>query len=753
MNSKFGGRRAIAAIVVALLAVAVWLAFAETGHPNPADAPTEPIPAIPYRPREDISTDGFGYLSAKVWPWAKTAGLEEIRGRWLETAPRLLRALDAGIADPDSAPAARVRLMIDKSCVLNAEGRPLEAYRLLERTRAIVEDNPSIAGRWLYSVVFYQGVAALRHGETENCVLCRGESSCILPIAKAAIHANPDGSRWAIRHFDEYLDRFPDDDQVRWLLNVAHMTLGQYPHGIDPARRVSLDRFANSEFDIGRFRDVGHLVGVNRFNRAGGAVLEDFDGDGLLDLALTDWFATEPMAFYRNTGNGTFEDRSKSAGLEGQYGGLNLVQADHDNDGRPDLFVVRGAWLDNPIRPSLLRNLGDGKFADVTEAAGVTEPMNSNCAAWADYDNDGFLDLFVCGETRRNFLYRNKGDGTFEEVGREAGLAPTKRMCKGAAWIDFDNNGDSDLYLNNLQDRPQFFRNNGNGTFTDATEPVGIDGPEGGFSCWAFDYDNDGWLDLFATRYDFELKDVIRGVTGRKAAESYNRLYRNVEGKRFENVTGEAGLDTAFATMGSNYADFDNDGFLDFYLGTGAPDLAALVPNRMFKNVGGTRFAEITGSSGTGHLQKGHGVACGDWNRDGHVDIVIETGGTVAGDRYHTVLFQNPGQGNGSVTVKLRGTKSNRSAIGARIKAVTSGPEPRTIHRHVSSGSSFGANPLEQTIGLGKAESIATLEIHWPTSGTTQVFRGIPAGRIVEIEEFAKEYKATPRKPIPLPKG
>ena len=206
-----------------------------------------------------------------------------------------------------------------------------------------------------------------------------------------------------------------------------------------------------------------------------------------------------------------------------------------------------------------------------------------------------------------------------------------------------------------------------------------------------------------------------------------------------------------FATMGCNFADFDNDGWLDFYLGTGDPNLALLVPNRMFKNVRGSRFAEITGTSGTGHLQKGHGVACGDWDSDGDVDIFIETGGAVNGDKYHNVLFQNPGQGNNWLTVKLTGKKSNRAAIGARIKVVTAGADPITIHRHVTSGSSFGANPLRQTIGLAKADRVATLQIDWPTSGTTQVFRDIAANQLIEITELENTYKTSRPKPIPLP--
>ena len=168
---------------------------------------------------------------------------------------------------------------------------------------------------------------------------------------------------------------------------------------------------------------------------------------------------------------------------------------------------------------------------------------------------------------------------------------------------------------------------------------------------------------------------MVKGLLGQPHSRHSNRLFRNLNGKGFEDMTKEAGLDMVFATMGSNFGDFDNDGFLDMYLGTGEPDLATLVPNRMFKNVGGKRFAEITASSGTGHLQKGHGVACGDWDRDGDVDLFIEMGGAVNGDKYHNILFQNPGQGNHWLTVKLVGKKTNRAAIGARIKVVTAGEQ------------------------------------------------------------------------------
>ncbi len=318
---------------------------------------------------------------------------------------------------------------------------------------------------------------------------------------------------------------------------------------------------------------------------------------------------------------------------------------------------------------------------------------------------------------------------------------------KGCAWIDYDNDRDPDLFVNSMGGLSRLYPNDG-GRFTDVSGPMGIDGPRNGFSCWAWDYDNDGWLDLFATSYDRSLADVVRGLVGQTHYKSSGRLFHNAGGRRFEDHLHEAGLDMVFSAMGSNFGDLDNDGFLDMYLGTGDPDLGMLVPNRAFRNVDGRRFAEITGGTGTGHLQKGHAVAFGDYDEDGDVDIFIQMGGPSNGDRYHNILFRNPGRGHHWLTVKLIGRKTNRAAIGARIKVVTAGEAPMTIHRHISSGSSFGANPLRQTIGLGKAVRVARLEVDWPTSGTTQVFRDIDADRSIEINELDAGYRSSDVAPI-----
>jgi len=728
-----------------------------------------------FLPRGKVDTGGFSVVGPSIDPWEPTASLAEISERWKKPGYKLISKLEEKLKTARRARDQRKvgSILLTDAMLFNSEGEPNRGYQVLEEARSIVEGDNDLLRECLYSLIYVQGVTALRRGENDNCIMCRGEGSCILPIAPAAVHTNPTGSRLAVRHFTEYLEQFPDDLEVRWLLNLAHMTLGEHPGKVDPRFLISLDRFRNSEFDIGKFRDVGHLTGVNHFNQAGGAIMEDFDNDGLLDLVITNFDCTQPMTCYRNTGDGKFVDRTKEAGVTDQLGGLVCYQADYDNDGHMDIFIPRGAWMPRPIRPSLLRNNGAGVFADVTESAGLLAAVNSNAAAWADYDNDGWIDLFVGCERQPQRLYHNRGDGTFEEVAGKAGVQGSPRVqedgkvaevaggpgmqgsarlcCKGCAWIDFDNDRFPDLFLDNLTGTAELYRNNRDGTFTNVTSEMGIDGPHHGFSCWAWDYDNDGWLDIFATSYDRTLGEVVKGLLGEPHIRYSNRLFRNLKGKRFENVTKESGLDMVFATMGSNYGDFDNDGFLDMYLSTGDPSIATLIPNRMFKNVNGQRFAEITGSSGTGHLQKGHAVACGDWDRDGDVDLFVEMGGALNGDKYHNVLFQNPGQGNNWLTVKLVGKKTNRAAIGARIKVITAGKEPLTIYRHVSSGSSFGGNSLQQTIGLAKADRVALLEIHWPTSGTTQVFRDVAVDQAIEINEFVEPYRPLNWRPIPQP--
>ena len=277
------------------------------------------------------------------------------------------------------------------------EGKFLEAASWLEKaleTSRTVE-IPASARNRLMAIL---GVIAIRRGEIENCLECVGPSSCIFPIDKRAVHRNQSGSREAIRWFTAFLDESPRDLRVIWLLNIAYMTLGEHPEKV-PRKYLLPTELFRSQGDVGRFENLAMPVGLGARgpNLAGGSVFDDFNGDGLPDLFTTSLDADLGASLYINRGDGTFEDRSASAGLGDQVYALNVTRADFDNDGDLDVLLLRGAW-ETPLRLSLLRNKGDGGFDDVTVAAGLAEPIATESAAWGDYDNDGLVDVFVCGE-------------------------------------------------------------------------------------------------------------------------------------------------------------------------------------------------------------------------------------------------------------------------------------------------------------------------------------------------------------------
>ena len=484
------------------------------------------------------------------------------------------------------------------------------------------------------------------------------------------------------------------------------------------------------------------LFGLAVSNMAGGTILEDFNGDGHLDVVVSSQDSCAPLRYFRSDGDGTFSDRSVEAGLGEQLGGLNLVQTDYNNDGWPDIFVLRGGW-EVPMRNSLLRNNQDGTFSDVTHESGLAAPGTATqTAAWADFDLDGHLDVFIGNEFTPSQLFRNQGDGTFVDVARSAGVGRTA-FTKGAVWGDYDNDRYPDLYVSNYAERNFLYHNNGNGAFAEVARELGVDGPSYSFPVWFMDYNNDGWLDLFVSGYFQSLSDVARGYLGQPLKGETFKVYRNAGKNGFEDVTEEVGMARNILTMGCNFGDLDNDGFLDFYLGTGAPSYGALTPNLLFRNDAGNAFQDVTSSSRTGHLQKGHGIAFGDIDNDGDQDIFLHTGGAVPGDAYRNAVFQNPGHGNRWIAMRLLGEKTNRSAIGVRIRVVIAGGGE--IHREVTSGGSFGASSLEQHVGVGKADRIEALEVWWPATETRQRFTDLPTNQLLEIYESADAYDVIER--------
>ena len=586
------------------------------------------------------------------------------------------------------------------------------------------------------------GIAHLRRGETDNCLVNPGADRCLFPLRPGGVHHAQSGAASAFEQFRALLVAEPGNLEIRWLLNLSAMLAGRYPGDVPAAHRFAEGAFETSS-PMPRFVEVARAAGVGQMGIAGGTIAEDFDGDGLLDIALSSVDFCTPLRLYRNKGDGTFEDRTTAAGLDSQTGGLNLAVTDYDNDGRPDIFVLRGGW-EFPMRNSLLRNNPDGTFTDVTRQAGLSSARHStHHAAWADFDNDGWLDVFVGHELTPSQLFRNRGDGTFEDVSAAAGVGATA-FTKGTAAGDYDGDGSMDLYVSNMWGDNFLYRNRGDGTFQQVAGTAGVQKPFASFPTWFFDYDNDGRLDLFVSSYPPSVEEFARHYLGQRPAAEPLALYRNLGDGRFADVTAEAGLERAVPTMGSNFGDVDNDGFLDMYLGTGSPSFGAIMPNLLLRNDAGRRFVDVTAASGTGHLQKGHGVAFADLDHDGDLDIVVNLGGAVPGDRYDEALFRNPGGfGNNWLSVRLIGVKTNRPAVGAAITLRLPGGGLR--YREVTSGGSFGASPFTQHIGLGRATVVESLTIRWPSSGTTQRFTKVGVNQAIEITELAPSYRVVTR--------
>ncbi len=623
----------------------------------------------------------------------------------------------------------------------------LEKLRSLakEKSQKLLPAAEQQLGEWL-------ALSYLRLGEQENCLHMHGQKACIFPIRQSGIHHLQRGAEGAVRELTRLLAKNENDFESRWLLNVAYMQLGRYPRDV-PKQWLIPENFFDSEQDIGEFPDYAPIAGLDVTGHAGGAIMEDFDGDGLLDMMVTSSGPLDQMHLFHNNGNGSFTDVTIKAGLLGETGGLNLVVTDYNNDGHPDVLVLRGGWWGKYGRypMSLLRNNGNGTFDDVTEDAGLMSLHPTQTAAWADFDNDGYLDLFVGHESRKDDpclsqLFHNNGDGTFSEIAVPSGLAEVG-FVKGVAWGDYNNDGRPDLYVSAMDGGNRLFRNDGpvdgsnspirSWRFTDVTAAAGVTTQRHSFATWFFDYNNDGWPDIFVAGYSSDsLQDIGAFEMGKPFKAETPRLYRNNHDGTFTDVSKAAHLDRAILVMGANFGDLDNDGFLDIYLGTGDTYYQALLPNRMFRNADGKRFLDVTTSGGFGHLQKGHAIAFGDLENTGNEDVFEEMGGALPGDTYQSVLYHNPGHGNHWITLELEGVKTNRAAFGARIcVTIKTARGEREIYRTVGYGSSFGGNPLRQHIGLGDATLIDKVEVFWPTSNTTQRFQSVKVDQMFRLRE------------------
>jgi len=502
-------------------------------------------------------------------------------------------------------------------------------------------------------------------------------------------------------------------------------------------------------------------LGLDISTLAGGMIVDDFNNDGYLDIMTSAWGLNESMHYFKNNADGSFTDISAASHIDRFKGGLNITQADYNNDGWIDLLILRGGWQGSPTgveQPnSLIRNNGDGTFTDVTFLSGIFSEHPTQTATWNDFNNDGWLDLFIGNETSSNQalhpceLFMNNKNGTFTNMAPSIGLKISV-FAKGVASGDYDNDGWPDIFISTLIGQKILLHNEtgkGQGLgFNFVSNEAGFDNSNYRcFPTWFFDYNNDGWLDIFMCSYEFERP--LSYYIAKEALHLSNdpagkiMLFRNNQNGTFSNVTSELTPGLPAFAMGSNFGDIDNDGYLDFYLGTGNPSYQSLLPNRMYKNAGGTDFIDITNESRLGHIQKGHAVAFADLNNDGTQDISEDMGGAFNGDAYNSAFFVNPGGDNNNwISLKLEGTRSNRQGVGSKITIkITENGKQRMIYKELNSGGSFGCSPLRQTIGIGKATIIDEIKIQWPASNITQIFKNVSPNQFLKIDEEKNEFE------------
>lgn len=650
--------------------------------------------------------------------------------------------------------ALKINLGIGYGMELLNSGNPKEAIEVLKYMFKYIRDNNvPLDAETIHQQYSLLGIAYMRLGETENCLANHNHQSCFIPVKGDGIHTLPTGSRNAIAVYENTLKSYPDDLEAKYLLNIAYMTLGEYPDKV-PAEYLIDPSWFKNKLPFPQFKDVAPQLGLNRNSLLGGTVIDDFTNDGWLDIIVTSWSPNEELILYKNNGDGTFSDQTEAYNLKGHVACINLNQTDFNNDGLLDLFLMRGAWFreSGNIPATLLKNTGHG-FVDVTLKSGLHHKAPTQASAWADYNLDGWLDLIIANESLPGFergieVFINQKDETFKQESANYGLT-LNQYFKGCVASDINNDKYPDIYFSALDHANSLYVNQGNAgkqKFIPAASELNLGAPAESFPCWSFDFDNNGHEDIFVTSYSNDGSPATHWMLshmGKAKPDMFPKLYRNAGNMQFEEVGIQMGLTEVVAAMGCNFGDINSDGFLDFYLATGNPTYQSIVPNKMYLNMEGKRFEDVSYVGGFANIQKGHGVGFGDLDHDGDEDLYVVIGGAYEGDGFYNCLFENPNhERNNWIVLNLEGTTANKAAIGARVAlSVMENGQERMIHRTVTSGASFGGNSLALEVGLRKTTKINRVTVQWPCKDCKdQVFTGM---------EINKAYLLTQDKPSP----
>lgn len=510
------------------------------------------------------------------------------------------------------------------------------------------------------------------------------------------------------------------------------------------------------------FQEIAEAIGLNFIHSigdkhldnivessAGGVAFFDYNGDGYIDIYLTSgtWtsdFSEEPKPdpmpgnhLYKNKQDGTFEDVTEKAGVGGPWYTMGVTAGDFDNDGYPDLF------LSNYGPNVLLRNNGNGTFTNVTKKAGVSGNKEFSVGAvWLDYDLDGFLDLYVGNyltfdpeykyfyapdgfpgpmayDAQKDVLYHNNGNGTFTDVTDMMGITDVDGRAMGVGAADYDEDGYVDIYVANDHTLNYLFHNEGGKRFTDRGTMTGTAFSQAGEATVSMsvdfaDFNNDGLLDMFVSD------------------DTFCSLYRNEGNGVYSDKAYASGLSTVcaqFVGWSSTFFDYDNDGDVDIFKTNGELKHLYGHEDQLLENIGDEKFSDVALSKGEYFTKEyvGRGTCVGDYDNDGDLDVVI----TNLNDNCR-FLRNNQGNKNNWIMLKLEGTSSNRDAIGARVRIRAGGLEQ--IAQKKSTTGYLSQNDPRIHFGVGKSEKIEMIEIKWP-SGNIQVLENVPANQILEIKE------------------